>query len=171
MILCSFCSFHIQNSDLRSLHGKGRVLVFPRLICRFILKGEGVPAFSGLFWKLSIYLYILRCRYANEVRTMASVRGVVSSLPPRRGGQLGRNLAQWVSTPIILGTTEPLFRIFFSFTRKSTPSLCPPSFYYVVPSAVVDERFDRVRLRGGSVRSDDEEDFALIYRGECFFLF
>ena len=54
MILCSFCSFHIQNSDLRSLHGKGRVLVFPRLICRFILKGEGVPAFSGLFWKLSI---------------------------------------------------------------------------------------------------------------------
>ena len=102
---------------------------------------------------------------------MASVRGAVSSLPPRRGGQSGRNLAQWVSTPIILGTTEPLFRIFFSFTRKSTPSLYPPSFYYVVPSAVVDERFDRVRLRGGSVRSDDEEDFALIYRGECFFLF
>ena len=133
-----------------------------------VRKFSNSPRLAGY---LKIFLYILRCRYANELRTMASLRGVVSSLSPRGGWQWGQNLAQCVSTPSILGTTEPLFRIFLLFARKSSPSFCPPSFYYVLRSAVVDERFDRVRLRGGSVRSDDEEDFALIYRGECFFLF
>ena len=38
----------------------------------------------------------------------------------------------WVTRPIILGTTEPLFRIFSFLSRKSTPSRPPPSLYYFV---------------------------------------
>ena len=41
------------------------------------------------------------------------------------------------------------------------------AFFFVV-LVVLDETFDRVKLHGGCVLSV-EEDFALIFRGECFF--
>ena len=51
-------SLPIEISDLCD----SRALVFPRLICRFIFKGQGgVPAFSGLLKKFSTYTNMQLC--------------------------------------------------------------------------------------------------------------
>ena len=51
--------------------GEGRSLVFPRLICGFDLQGES-PRLAGY---LKIFQYILRSRYANELRRMETLVG------------------------------------------------------------------------------------------------
>ena len=59
------------------------------------------------------------------------------------------------------------FLVIFFFIKIDFP-LGPSLLSFFVVAAVLDGRFDRVKLHGGCVQSN-EEDFALIYRSERFF--
>ena len=60
-----------------------------------------------------------------------------------------------------------LFLVIFS-SLKSTFPLGPSLYSFFIVAAVLDERFDLVKLHGGCFQLE-EEDFALIYRVMRFF--
>ena len=60
-----------------------------------------------------------------------------------------------------------IFIIFFRQENRPFLMATMAAFFFVAV-VVLDETFDCVKLHGGCVLSD-EEDFALIFRGECFF--
>ena len=116
---------------------------------------------------ISFLQYILRSFYANELRTMASMRGVVPFCLARPHLGSGREFSSWCPLLPIFAIRSSSFFSYFS-SLKSTFPLGPSLLSFFAVTAVLNERFDRVKLHGSCVQSN-EGDFALIYRGVRFF--
>ena len=69
---------------------------------------------------------IIKCNYANELRTMASMRGVVRFCLARPHLGLGRHFSSWCLLVLIFAIWSSFYFLLFSFSSlKSTFPLGP----------------------------------------------
>ena len=78
---------------------------------------------------------------------MASMRGVVRFCLARPHLGSGRNFSSWCPLVPIFTTRSSFCFIYFFSSLKSTFPLGPSIYSFFVVAAVLDERFDRVKLQ------------------------